>query len=148
MRKSVPAALLSLAVSLAWTGGAPAQHAHGSQAPAAQAAPGAAGDRQTGGDGDRQGAGPNGVSPSAEVAREFEAVGARMHQSMAVNYTGDADADFARAMIPHHQGAIDMARIAARHGTDPEIKRLAQDVIATQEREIAQLKAWLDKRGR
>ncbi|WP_372618978.1 DUF305 domain-containing protein [Falsiroseomonas sp.] len=66
-----------------------------------------------------------------------------MHREMAVQFTGDADRDFAAAMIPHHQGAIDMVHVALRHGRDAEIRKLAEDVIRTQEAEIAQLRAFL-----
>jgi uncharacterized protein (DUF305 family) len=71
-----------------------------------------------------------------------------MHDGMAIAYSGDADIDFARAMIPHHQGAIDMARVELAHGTDPEMRRLAEAVIAAQQAEIAELQAWLAAHSR
>jgi hypothetical protein len=60
----------------------------------------------------------------------------RMHADMHVPYTGDADRDFARMMIPHHQGAIDMALVELRYGKDARLKRLAQEIIVTQQQEI------------
>jgi uncharacterized protein (DUF305 family) len=61
---------------------------------------------------------------------------ARMHGAMHVPFTGDADRDFARMMIPHHQGAIDMALVELRYGKDERLKRLAQEIIVTQREEI------------
>lgn len=72
----------------------------------------------------------------------------KMHQDMAINPTSDADIDFARGMIPHHQGAIDMAKIVLEKGKDAEIRKLAEDIIAAQEKEIAFLKSWLDKNAK
>lgn len=85
------------------------------------------------------------ASPSTQA---FEAANARMHEGMAIPFTGNADIDFARGMIPHHQGAIDMARIELEHGKDPELRALAQEIIKAQEGEIAFLKAWLAKNAK
>lgn len=66
-----------------------------------------------------------------------------MHRDMALPLTGNADRDVAVAMIPHHQGAIDIAQIALDHGSDPEIRKPAQAVIQAQEVEISQPREWL-----
>jgi len=62
---------------------------------------------------------------------------ARMHVAMDVPFRGDPDRDFARMMIPHHQGAIDMALVELRYGKDERLKRLAQEIIVDQQQEIA-----------
>ena len=61
----------------------------------------------------------------------------KMMGDMAVKPTGDVDADFVAMMVPHHQGAIDMALAVLRHGSNPQIRRLAQEIIVTQQQEIA-----------
>lgn len=88
--------------------------------------------------------GAMGDSPSSKA---FAEANAKMHKDMAVPLTGNADVDFVQGMIPHHQGAIDMAKIVLEYGKDPEIRKLAEEVIAAQEGEIAMMKAWLAKNG-
>lgn len=85
------------------------------------------------------------AAPTSESTRAYEAANAKMHKDMAIKFSGNADVDFVRGMIPHHQGAIDMAEVALKHGKDEWIRKLAQEVIAAQTREIAEMKAWLAK---
>jgi len=80
--------------------------------------------------------------------KAFKAANDAMHRDMNVPLTGDADVDFARSMIPHHQGAIDMAKIVLAHGKDPAIRKLAEEVIAAQDSEIAMMRKWLASKGK
>ena len=81
------------------------------------------------------------TSPSSEG---YKAAMDKMHADMmALQNTGNADVDFVRGMIPHHQGAIDMAKVELANGKDPEIRKLAEGVIAAQEAEIKQMQGWL-----
>jgi uncharacterized protein (DUF305 family) len=70
----------------------------------------------------------------------------RMSKDMAaVPMTGDADRDFVGMMLPHHQGAVDMAKFELAHGKDPAMLKLARAIVASQNKEIAEMKAWQAK---
>jgi uncharacterized protein (DUF305 family) len=67
-----------------------------------------------------------------------------MHEAMSsLESAGNDDADFVRLMLPHHQAAIDMAKVELSHGQDPQMRRLAQEIIADQESEIELMQLWL-----
>jgi len=80
--------------------------------------------------------------------KEFKVAHKVMMKDMHKPFTGDPDVDFRVHMIPHHQGAVDMARIALKHARNPETKRMAEAVMKEQEREIAEMQAWLKKNGK
>lgn len=84
---------------------------------------------------------------ASESTKAFTDAADKMHRDMAIDYTGDADVDFVRGMIPHHEAAVEMARIELEHGTDPAIREMAEEIIAAQEAEIAEMKAWLEANG-
>ena len=81
----------------------------------------------------------------ASSTKAFKEADMKMMHDMAVPYTGNADIDFRTKMIPHHQGAIDMAKVALQYATNAETKAMAEAIIAAQEKEIAEMKSWLDK---
>lgn len=88
------------------------------------------------------------AAPVAAARGKFEAdmdVGmARMMQDMhRPGFTGDPDRDFLAMMIPHHEGAVDMARLVLIHGRDPLVRQLAEEIIASQTVEIAGMRARL-----
>ena len=95
------------------------------------------------------------TTPEAEVTRypaEFQRYIREMDRDMqkmmldmhGPGYTGDADVDFLAMMIPHHQGAVDMARLVLIHGKDPLARKLAEEIIASQNTEIAAMRARLE----
>lgn len=85
----------------------------------------------------------HGAAAASGVAAEFAAANEKMHKAMSQPLSGDVDRDFVTSMIPHHQGAIDMAKILLAHSHDPELRRLAQSIVGAQEKEIAEMRAWL-----
>jgi uncharacterized protein (DUF305 family) len=69
---------------------------------------------------------------------------AKMHMAMeAIKPSGDSDVDFVRLMLPHHQAAIDMAKTQLLYGKDPQMRRLAQEIITDQQLEIELMQRWL-----
>ncbi|KAA0874301.1 CopM family metallochaperone [Nitrincola tapanii] len=123
MRALLLGSSLLLASSLAFAGGHSAGHAHHGHA---------ASD-------------PSKTLPASVAA--YQAVNDTMHSAMDIEFTGDADIDFVLGMIPHHEGAVGMAQVVLEHGSDPEIRALAEAIIAAQEEEIAMMKRWLSEKG-
>jgi uncharacterized protein (DUF305 family) len=65
------------------------------------------------------------------------------HDMAAAPMNGNPDHDFVTMMIPHHQGAVDMAKVELKYGHDPKMRKLAKEIIAAQDKEIAFMEAWL-----
>lgn len=83
------------------------------------------------------------VGDAAPFLAENDAAMAKMMSAMAVKPTGDINRDFAEMMIPHHQGAIDMAQAYLRYGSNEQLKRMAQEIIVEQLQEIAAMRMAL-----
>lgn len=88
---------------------------------------------------------PEATAPAAEAAflAGNKASMDRMMDAMAVRPTGDVDRDFVAMMAPHHQGAIDMATTYLRYGRNEQLRRMAQEIIVTQQQEIAAMRLAL-----
>ena len=88
-----------------------------------------------------------GASFASPSTADFRQAMDKMMHAMDLPYAGKSDQDFVTHMIPHHQGAIDMAETELKYGSDPKIKQLAARIISSQQHEIATMQAWLDKNG-
>ena len=122
-RSLVLAAALTALPALAWAQGAHGGHSgHSTPAQTAQ-------------------------TPSAPSTQGYRQANETMHRNMDISFSGDSDVDFVRSMVPHHQGAIDMAKVALQHTRDEQIRKWATAVIREQEREIAEMQTWLKKKG-
>ena len=83
----------------------------------------------------------------SDSSKAYAKANGAMHTGMDIVFTGNADIDFAKGMIPHHQGAIDMAKIVLQYGKNAELRTLAENIVKAQEGEIAFMKDWLAKNG-
>ena len=90
---------------------------------------------------------PGGAADTAST-KAFKAANDKMHGDMAIKFSGNADVDFIAGMLPHHQGAVDMAKIQLQYGKDPKARKLARDIIKSQNTEIAFMKTWLAKNAK
>ena len=88
---------------------------------------------------------PKGDNGPSSLA--FHGINAKMHGAMDIAFTGNADVDFVKGMIPHHAGAVDMAKTVLAFGKDPAVRKLAEEIVKAQESEIAFMQGWLSKNG-
>lgn len=88
------------------------------------------------------------TAAGSEAEAAFTTANDKMMKDMMVAPTGDVDADFVAMMIPHHQGAIDMALVEVQFGKDPVLRAMAESIIKAQEEEIATMKKWQQGHGK
>ena len=88
---------------------------------------------------------PAGGGSASESSQAYKAAHDRMMSTMNAPLSGNPDQDFVAGMVPHHQGAIDMANVELKYGKDPTLRRLAKGIVAAQNKEIAQMRAWQAK---
>jgi len=93
------------------------------------------------------GMGHAGSAGASESTRAFQQGEKKMMKEMALPYTGNADKDFVARMVPHHEGAMQMAEVQLKYGKDPELRKLAREIIKAQKQEIAFMKKWRARQG-
>lgn len=100
----------------------------------------------------KPGMGMNMMAPDPNDSTSTKGYKASMMKMMEgmpmMKFTGDADVDFMSHMRSHHQSGIDVAKVVLANGKDPEVKKLAQDIVAAQEKEIVTINAWLKSKGK
>src|SRR5882724_851430 len=84
----------------------------------------------------------------ASFVAENEAAMSKMMAAMSVKPSGDVDKDFVATMVPHHQGAIEMAQAELRHGHNEQLRRIAQEMIVDQTQEIAAMQLAMEQESR
>ena len=90
-------------------------------------------------------AGVSGVAAEAPYLAETNSAMTKMMADMGIDASGNIDRDFVSTMVPHHQGAIDMAQAELRYGHNELLRRIAQEIIVTQQQEIAAMRLALDR---
>lgn len=88
-------------------------------------------------------AGMSGPGAETDAGRGYMAAMEKMRRDMNMPMTGNPDRDFVQMMIPHHQSAVDMARVVVKFGHDPQVRKMAEKIIRDQEREIGEFKQVL-----
>ncbi len=88
-------------------------------------------------------------SPTDSPAvRDLKGVHMKAMMNAPKNFSGDPDVDFAQSMIAHHQAGIEMAKVELQYGKDAKQREFAQKVVADQQKDIAELRAWLAARNK
>lgn len=85
--------------------------------------------------------------PDTPATAAFRDATARMHREMDIRFTNDVDVDFVRLMIPHHRSAVAIARVLLDNSEDPTTRRMAEDVVRMQEKEIGEMQDDLARKG-
>jgi uncharacterized protein (DUF305 family) len=93
-----------------------------------------------------QGHGEKVSAQDSAATKAYRAANAKMHAGMDIRFGGDADVDFIKGMIPHHEGAIAMAEVVLKYDKDEKTRKWAADIIREQKREIAEMQEWLKAR--
>jgi uncharacterized protein (DUF305 family) len=88
------------------------------------------------------------IAQQSPASKGYMDAMSKMQTSMPKDQKGDPDTDFARMMIPHHRGAMDMAKVEIQYGKDPMLRMMAEKMIKDQEKEVADLEKWLKEKGK